>query len=392
MVIDTSNWKEFKISKLFDVKNSKSISDKRDLEFDDNNPYDFIGRTPINNGIQGKIVKQDFEPNNENTFSVTQIGEKICLFRDNKWYSCQNIFILTPLYPNLIDIRFYICCVITKTLKIVFGEDAYTSYPTKDTLSDMLIKLPATPDGEPDWDYMESYMKKIMQESEQSIENLNRVEDKKDSIDISSWMPFKVSDIFVTEKHGTNLQVPTGAMMSKKNLEDGNIPRVTVSNYNNGITGYYSDSNNKNYRTYENFISVSFLGTVFYQPKKTSLDMKVHCLKPLNYELNVYSAMFIVSIIRNAILKFAYSDQLSSATLTELEFSLPTTFNGEPDWQYMENYMKKIIEESEQIISELQVVTSDNHVIEEKSETIKKDCLDKDKAILEEFLQFCNRK
>ena len=187
MVIDTSNWKEFKISKLFDVKNSKSISDKRDLEFDDNNPYDFIGRTPINNGIQGKIVKQDLEPNNENTFSVTQIGEKICLFRDNKWYSCQNIFILTPLYPNLIDIRFYICCVITKTLKIVFGEDAYTSYPTKDTLSDMLIKLPATPDGAPDWDYMESYMKKIMQESEQSIENLNRVEDKKDSIDISNW-------------------------------------------------------------------------------------------------------------------------------------------------------------------------------------------------------------
>ena len=83
-MIDTSNWKEFKLSDLFDVKNSKSISDKRGLDFDEKNPYDFIGRTSVNNGIQGKIVKQDFEPNNENTFSVTQIGEKLCLFRDNK--------------------------------------------------------------------------------------------------------------------------------------------------------------------------------------------------------------------------------------------------------------------------------------------------------------------
>ena len=173
-MIDTSTWKEFKISDLFDVKNSKSISDKRGLDFDGNNPYDFIGRTPINNGIQGKIVQRDFEPNDENTFSVTQIGEKLCLFRDNKWYACQNIFLLTPLYSELITAKFFICCIVTKTLKAVFGEDAYSSYPTKDTLSDMMIKLPITSDGQPDWDYMESYMKAVMEESEKSLENLKK--------------------------------------------------------------------------------------------------------------------------------------------------------------------------------------------------------------------------
>ncbi len=150
-------------------------------------------------------------------------------------------------------------------------------------------------------------------------------------IDTSTWTKFKVSDIFVTEKHGSSLQVPTGAMMSKKDLADGDIPRVTVSNFNNGITGYYADSDDKNYRTYQNFISVSFLGTVFYQPVKVSLDMKVHCLKPLDYELNVYSAGYIVSIIRKAISNFAYSDQLSSTVLAELEFALPATSDGHPD-------------------------------------------------------------
>ena len=168
-VMQESRWGEFNISDLFSVRNSKSISDKRGLDFNDNNPYDFIGRTPINNGVQGKIIKQDFEPNNENTFSVTQIGEKLCLFRDNKWYACQNIFLLTPLYSNLIDVNFYMCCVITKTLKAVYGEDAYSSYPTQHTLSDMLIKLPITSTGTPYWQYIEDYMQRIIQESEQTL-------------------------------------------------------------------------------------------------------------------------------------------------------------------------------------------------------------------------------
>lgn len=173
------------------------------------------------------------------------------------------------------------------------------------------------------------------------------VSEMADMINTSNWKPFKVSDIFITEKHGSRLQTPTGAVMSKKDLEDGNTPRVTVSNFNNGITGYYADSDNKNYRTYENFISVSFLGTVFYQPEKVSLDMKVHCLKPLDYELNVYSAGYIVSIIRKAISNFAYSDQLSSTVLAELKFALPATPDGQPDWDYMESYMKDVMEESE---------------------------------------------
>jgi len=183
-------------------------------------------------------------------------------------------------------------------------------------------------------------------------------------IDTSTWTKFKVSDIFVTEKHGSSLQVPTGAMMSKKDLEDGDTPRVTVSNYNNGITGYYADSNNKNYRTYENFISVSFLGTVFYQPKKVSLDMKVHCLKPLDYELNVYSAGYIVSIIRKAISNFAYSDQLSSTVLAELEFALPATSDGQPDWDYMESYMKAMMEESEKSLENLKKADDTKHLID----------------------------
>lgn len=151
-------------------------------------------------------------------------------------------------------------------------------------------------------------------------------------IDVSGWKEFKISELFITEKSGSSIQVPTGAMISKRDFEDGNTPRVTVSNFNNGITGYYKDIKNKNYRTYENFISVSFLGTVFYQPEKTSLDMKVHCLMLKNKTLNTYIAQFLVTVIKKVISNFVYADQLSSTVLPELYIKLPAITKYIPDF------------------------------------------------------------
>ena len=182
-------------------------------------------------------------------------------------------------------------------------------------------------------------------------------------IDVGAWKEFTVSELFITEQHGSSLQVPTGAMMPKKDLINGDIPRVTVSNFNNGITGYYADSDDKNYRTYENFISVSFLGTVFYQPKKASLDMKVHCLKPVEHELNEYSASFIATIIRKTIMNYKYVDQLSSTVLANLSLKLPATSDGQPDWQYMEDFMKQITEESEKSLEDLTKADNAKHKI-----------------------------
>lgn len=172
-------------------------------------------------------------------------------------------------------------------------------------------------------------------------------------IDISKWENYGIPQIFYTEKKGKTLQIPTGAMLSKRILEDGNTPRVTVSSFNNGITGYYLDLDDKNYRTYENFISVSFLGTVFYQPNKASLDMKVHCLKPIEHELNIYTATFLVSIIRKTILNFEYKDQLSSSALPLLSIKLPKDKKGNPNWEYMESYMKNIMQDTQSKLDKL---------------------------------------
>lgn len=159
-------------------------------------------------------------------------------------------------------------------------------------------------------------------------------------IDISRWKDFEIKELFITEKKGE--QVPTGYSIPKRYLKEGNTPRISATNINNGILGYYEDIDNKEYRTYENFISVSFLGTIFYHQYKASLDMKIHCLKLKKRKLNREIAFYLISVIRNTIKDIEYSDQVSSTVLPKIRIKLPVNDFGEPDWQYMEDFIKRL--------------------------------------------------
>lgn len=174
-------------------------------------------------------------------------------------------------------------------------------------------------------------------------------------IDTSGWKPFRICDIFETEGTNNKLHVPTGSWLPIKKLKDGTTPRITVSGLNNGVSGYYSDIEGDNYRVYENFISVSFLGTVFYQSGKASLDMKVHCLKLIKYTLNDNVACFLIAMIRRAVGSVEYSDQISSAVLPYIEILLPATQSGNPDWAYMDSFMQNVMNESKACLGNLRL-------------------------------------
>ncbi|WP_439236199.1 restriction endonuclease subunit S [Lonepinella koalarum] len=163
-------------------------------------------------------------------------------------------------------------------------------------------------------------------------------------LNVSQWQSFTISELFITESTKNKIQVPTGASISKVSLieqENGGLPRITVTGVNNGIIGHYKEMSEPNYRVFENFISISFLGTIFYHPYKASLDMKVHCLKLRNKELNANIALFLIGVIKKHLYSFAYDDQLSSTVLPTLSIRLPIR-NGIPDWEYMENFIYNI--------------------------------------------------
>lgn len=163
-------------------------------------------------------------------------------------------------------------------------------------------------------------------------------------LNIKQWRSFAIEELFITEKKGNSVNVPTGASVAQKKLKSGEIPKISVSGTNNGIVGYYQ-SDDKNFRTYTNFISVSFLSTVFYHPYEANLDMKVHCLKPIDKELNIYTGEFLVTVIKKSLKNYSYSDQISSSVLPKIIIKLPVDTDGNVDWIYMEEYMKKVEKE-----------------------------------------------
>lgn len=157
----------------------------------------------------------------------------------------------------------------------------------------------------------------------------------------NNWKEFQIKDLFITFNGTNGLQVPTGAYINKKELYSSDMPRITVRDTNNGVDSF-SSSESKNFKIYENFISVSFLGSVFYHPYKASLDMKVHCLQLIDRKLNKYLAKFLIIAIKNNIKNSSYGNQLSSTDLPQKKILLPIDKNKKPNYNYMENYVKEI--------------------------------------------------
>ena len=159
-------------------------------------------------------------------------------------------------------------------------------------------------------------------------------------LDSVEWKTFKIKHIFETFIGTNGLQVYTGSYIKKKEFEESIIPRITVKETNNGIDSYVF-SYNKGFRVFENFISVSFLGGVFYHPYKASIDMKVHALIPIEVKLNKYNAQFLINSIKNNIKYSSYGNQLSSTDLPRIQILLPIDSKGKPNWQFMEDYIKQ---------------------------------------------------
>lgn len=179
------------------------------------------------------------------------------------------------------------------------------------------------------------------------------------------WREFKIGNIFT---------IFTGSLIS--NPKSGLIPRITATDVNNGVAMFTSHSEEKA-RYFSNFISISFLGSVFYHKNSVSLDMKIHGIKPLGYELTNESALFLIPLIKNFSFKYSYGYQLSTRILVNQKLMLPIDSQGQPNWQFMEDYIKQ-----EQKIQAQQVIDYYEHKLVE----LACDVVGLDKVKWKEFL------
>ncbi|MBO6036762.1 MAG: restriction endonuclease subunit S [Acetobacter sp.] len=147
-------------------------------------------------------------------------------------------------------------------------------------------------------------------------------------------------------------------LISSNALRNGKIPRISAKSDNNGILGYFNTKDGlDNARHYENFISVSFFGDVFYQPFEASVEMKVHVLKLKRHSFTQKTGLFFASAIAKCLRnRFTYGSQLSSSKLKNNNYfiTLPT-INNQIAFDFMQDLMTAL---SKQVVHALNAYTS----------------------------------
>ena len=354
--VDTSTWGKFKLGDLFEFTGCKQVKSQHNLiETDKENGIPFVVQSNANNMVKCYVTRESLIDNGETIYEgntiMLGVMTPVSSYQEKEFGASQSISLRAP-FLNPLRGLFMVAAI----QAVIEPKYNYANIPGIQKYKEDVIPLPLKPSADPsnydstdiDWDYMETVMSRVTARAKERLANLPQPTDKKKTpVDTSSWGEFVVGELFETNGNKTY----TGAGIPKNNLESGTTPRITVTDKNNGIIGYFNDTNNANYRVYENFISVSFLGTVFWHPYKASVDMKVHVLNKLkDIELNEKRALFLVACIKKTIATFSYAEQLSASKLYDLSIPLPLKPSADPsnytqndiDWDYMENFMKTI--------------------------------------------------
>ena len=344
--IDTSGWKEFRIGDLFEACLSK----------DDIQPKDFVeGDVPLvssgkeNNGIIAFVEDKKARLWEENTLTIDMFGK---VFYQEKTYfavSHGRVNILLPKISMTKGCLQFMGCAIEKVAlqKYAFNEMCTGTKVLKDN-----IKLPATPDGAPDWAYMESYMANLETKVAESLTLLQAAKDaEKKKVDTREWGEFKFGDLF--DLHGIK-QAKSQKLIPTVELSDGIpcVPYIVQSKFNN-MVGRYVDKqwlieNNEPPVEGNALVLGVTLNACSYQPEEFGASQVITARSPC---LNKNNGFFIAAIVRKRIEQFDYKEKPSFEKYRALKIMLPIDKTGQPDWGYMEEYMRKVEEKAKNVLN-----------------------------------------
>ncbi len=330
MKIDTSTWKAFYLHELFDAEMGNGFD--RNKMSDDNPTVNYVTRTAENNGV-GDVIDYiaGVEPYPAGSITLALGGSIGSTFiQASPFYTGQNVAVLRDKNNLSYETKLFIVSIIKKECSVrfcAFGRELNVHYKTDFTLS-----LPTTPDGEPDWQWMEDYIRSLRSEPIKTVNSSSPLD-----IDTAKWDWFKLGG-------ETGLfDIKKGKRLTAENQTDGKTPYVGAIDSNNGVSNRIGQ--NPIHRG--NTISLSYNGSVgeaFYQPDDywATDDVNALYLKSKYGELNPALALFICTVIKLDKYRFSYGRKWTLENMEGTMIRLPATSTGEPDWERMESYMKSL--------------------------------------------------
>ena len=142
---------KFKATDLFDIKKGKRLTKADMIEGNIN----FVGSSSSNNGITARIGNKEYlHP--AHTFTVSYNGSVGEVFlQDEPFWASDDVNVWYPKFSYNQRVVEYIISVV-RQLK---DKYSYTAKWTLDKMRAEVLELPVKPDGTPDFDYMERYIR-----------------------------------------------------------------------------------------------------------------------------------------------------------------------------------------------------------------------------------------
>ena len=284
--------------------------------------FNFVNRSNANCGVSSRILRvEKKEPFKAGSITVAMGGSVLSSFvQQEDFYTGQNVKVLVPLKEmSLSEKLFYCQCIEANRFRFsTFGREANYTFDS--------LLVPSRDDVPP----------KIKKANTDLSFNSKSLSETKIKLNTSNWKWFRYDEIFEIKK---------GKRLTKADMQDGDVPYIGAIDSNNGISAYIS---NDEHLHQENTITVSYNGSIaeaFYQTTKFWATDDVNVLYP-KFALNRYIAMFLITLIHREKYRFNYGrkwdKELMESSLIKLPAVKIAPNEYEPDWQFMEDYIKSL--------------------------------------------------
>jgi len=327
-------WNQFKLATIFKIENCK-CSKVSGLQ---KGSIPYVGATNRNNGVMNFVKADKKLITKGNCIAFICDGEGsvgYSIYKSEDFIGSTTVKVGRNTQLNKYNATFITTIADTVRSKYNFGFKRNATH-----LKNEILMLPVNEKGEPDFKFMEAFMLQTEQEKFEQYKNYisQRFKELKDfksvePIEEKEWSEFFLKDIFT--------EIQRGKRLKKADHKKGKMPYVSSTGLNNGVDG--NVGNIEKVRIFSDCLTIANSGSVgacFYQPFEFVASDHVTQLK--NEDFNPYTYKFISSIVRRLGVKYSFNREMNDTRIKKEKILLPINDQNEPDYEYMENYIKQL--------------------------------------------------
>ena len=339
------NWKEFEIEKYFEVKGTKTTK-KENIS-----PGKFAYITTKNTFNGWESSAHDYSEKGK-VITIDSATDGASFYQEKNFFASDHV---EKIYPKDKELNHYIAFFLIAILN--FNNQEKYSYGRKRNQGNIKrekMLLPADALGNPDWQWMEDYVKEIFNEVKveviQALELDTEREREREEINSTCFNPSEWKEFFLgNEKYFCLSKAKNPLILSKyeeqylSSKQANTVPVISATSQNNGLVGFIEQikAEKENGKTITIVKDGVHCATAFYQPFDFYANSHIFILQVnKKNELDKFSAFFLCLLIGLEKFRYSFGRALTIKDATKTKIFLPVNKSGEINWEYMEKIVK----------------------------------------------------